>query len=144
MVYTWHNYGYGVCTDKITVASVEKMEALLGRAPKYRQRIHDWFADCKIAEPTVDDYLDSDQDFGLGLAAILKEVILEAEGVELTACDDFNGMKFLIYEPLYPWQMTEKDLGLTEEGPEQLFRKYVSLLTEEDIEIDYQSVENGG
>ena len=33
---------------------------------------------------------------------------------------------------------------MTEEAVAGLFRKYVSILTDEAIEIDYQSVENGG
>lgn len=33
---------------------------------------------------------------------------------------------------------------MTEEAVEELFRKYISVLTDIPIEIDYQYVENGG
>ena len=141
---TWHNYGYGICVDQIKVDSVERLETLLSQAPKYRQQIHEWFEDCEITEPTVDDYMEFDQDYYLGLATILQEVISEAEGVEFLACDDFDGIDFLIFEPLYPWQITEKEMTLTEERIAQIFQKYVSLLTDKPIAIEYQGVGNGG
>lgn len=141
---TWHNYGYGICVDHIKVDSIERMETLLTHAPSYRQEIHKWFKDCEIKEPTMDDYMEFDEDYCYGLATILKEVIQEAEGIEFFACDDFDGIKFLIYEPLYPWQMTEKDLGMTQEKIEKIFQKYISILTDEAITIEYQGVGNGG
>lgn len=141
---TWHSYGYGICVDEIKVDSVEKLEALLSYAPKYQQQLHRWLKECKITAPSVDDYMEFDQDYYLGLATLLKEVIEEADGIELCACDDFEGASFLIYGPAYPWQMTEKDLGMTEEKIEQLFQKYVSVLTDEPINIEYQEIGNGG
>lgn len=141
---TWHNYGYGICTSEIKIDSVERIEDLLSHAPKYQKEIHSWFKDCEITEPTVDDYIEFDQDYYMGLATILKEVISEAEDIELVACNDFDGIDFLIFEPLYPWQMTEKDLGMTEEKIEQIFDKYASILMDEPITIEYQEVANGG
>ncbi len=141
---TWHIDGYGICVDHIKIDSVDRLEELLSLAPKYRQEIHKWFKDCDIVEPTIDDYLEFDQDYYLGLATLLKNVIEEADGMELTACDDFDGIDFLVYEPCYPWQMTKEDLSMTEEKVVQLFRKYVSILTDQAIAIEYQSVGNGG
>lgn len=142
--HAWHNYGYGICVDKIKVNSVEKMELLLSQAPKYQQEIHNWFEECEITEPAINDYMEFDQDFYLGVATILKEVIKEAEGIEFLACDDFDGIDFLIFEPLYPWQMSAKDLLITEEKINQILQKYVSILTDDGIIIEYQEIENGG
>ena len=113
-------------------------------APSFQKDIQEWLAECEITEPTVDDYLEFDQNFGLGLATILKEVILEAEGIELVACDSYDSMEYLLYCPTYPWHQKSRKQLQTEEEAEQLFRKYVSILTDEGIDIDYQSVENGG
>lgn len=140
----WIDYGYGICVSYIEVDSVERLEKLLSLAPKFHSDIQDYFKECGITEPTVDDYIEYDDQYCLGLATILKEVIQEAEGIELCACDEYDGGNYLIYPPLYPWQMTEKDKPLTEELLNELFWKYVSILTDEPIDIDYQSVENGG
>ena len=80
----------------------------------------------------------------LGLATILKEVILEAEDIDLVACDSHDGTDYLLYVPDYPWNIGKHRQLMTEEAVAGLFRKYVSILTDEAIEIDYQSVENGG
>ena len=40
--------------------------------------------------------------------------------------------------------MTDTDKTLTKEDVENMFKKYVKILTDEDINIDYYSVENGG
>ena len=140
---TWITRGYGIRADAIETTP-ERIENLLSLAPNYQKEIHGWFEDCEITHPTVDDYLEFDQDFRLGLATILKKVIKEAEDIDLTACDDYDGATFLVYEPNYPWQMTEKDMTLTEEGLRQIFAKYVNILTDEVLDVDHQSVENGG
>ena len=49
------------------------------KAPKYQKDVQGWLEEHDISEPTVDDYLEFDQDYCLGLASILKEVIFEAE-----------------------------------------------------------------
>lgn len=40
--------------------------------------------------------------------------------------------------------MTDVDKKMTEEKLQQLYAKYVNILTDEVLDIDYQSVENGG
>lgn len=142
--HTWHIYGYGVCTDEIGDVTVDKLKKLLTFAPKYEANINEWLQDCQIDNPTVEDYYEYDQDWCLELATILKEVILEAEGIDLTACDDCVGSKYLIYEPRYPWVLTEQDKLVTRDRLDEVFTKYISILTEKVPFVDYQSVENGG
>lgn len=141
---TWHNYGYGICVDDINTQDVERLQALLVLAPEFKAKIDGWLTEREIQEPSWDDYMEFDQDFQLGLATILKEVITEAEGIDLTACDDYDGKVYLLYQPMYPWNITEADSGMTEEKAAGIFRHYVSILTEVPIDIDYQAVENGG
>ena len=93
MSYTsWHTYGYGICVSDITVPSVERLQKLLAMSPVLEKNIREWLDECGISEPDYEDYMEYDQDFRLGLATILKEVILEAENVRLEACDSFEGM----------------------------------------------------
>lgn len=141
---TWHTYGYGVCVSDIAGVSVERLQALLALAPVFNTKLKEWLKECEITKPVFEDYLDFDQDYRLGLATILKEVILEAENVDLDACDDFDGKDYLLYGVRYPWSYSTHRILMTEEAVEELFRKYVSVLTDKAIEIDYQSVENGG
>lgn len=141
---TWHIYGYGLCVSDIKDVSVEKIQALLVMAPKYQRTIQKWLEECELSEPTVDDYLEFDQDYCLGLATILKEVISEVEHIEFTACDDYDAMKYLLFCPLYPWQIAEHERCLTPEQLAETLNRYVSILTDSPPEIDYQSVENGG
>ena len=143
--HTWHDYGYGICTDGIeSSTTVERIETLLSHAPEFRDVIYSWFKVAEIEEPTVEDFADYDEDYRHGMAFLLKEVIKEAEGVEFTSCENFNCERFLIYTPRYPWEITVKDLSLTKEKIEEILKKYVSILTDEKIDIEYQEVENGG
>ena len=80
----------------------------------------------------------------LGLATILQKVIEEAEGLCLTACDDCDSRTYLIYQPRYPWALTQADWKLTEEHLAAMFGRYVGILTDEVVDFDYQEVENGG
>lgn len=88
--------------------------------------------------------MDYDDDNQLGLATILRIVIEECEGIHLVACDDFAGREYLIFHQQYPWNMNTKELAMTKERLDKLFAKYISILTDEPLVIDYQVVENGG
>ena len=141
---SWHNYGYGISTTKLEIDSVERIEALLSLAPEYQTEIRQWFEECEITEPTVDDYLEFDQDYNLGIATILRIVIQEAEKVEFLACDDCHCQRFLMYPKLYPWEIQAVDQGMTKERVEEILKKYVSIVSDTELEIDYQEAENGG
>lgn len=141
---TWHNYGYGVCMAGLGYKSTKKMESLLEYAPKVKQNIQEWFNQCEISEPTMDDYFDYDQDEYLSVGAILRDVIAEAEGIELLACNDYDGHIYLLYPPVYPWHASENDLQMTEEKIEAVIRKYLSIIAEKDFDVEYLSAENGG
>lgn len=141
---SWHTYGYGICVSDIAEHSVERLQALLAIAPNFQKIVQDWLVDREITVPSYEDYMDFDQDFHLGLASFLEGVICESEGIELVACDSYDGKDYLLYCPGYPWYQSWSRQLATEEEAKELFRKYVSILTDEPIEIGYQSVENGG
>lgn len=141
---TWHNYGYGICVSDIKEHSVERLQRLLHQAPRYEAEIKEWLVECEIDTPTYEDYMEFDQDYNLGIATILREVIQEAENIGFLACDDFCSMDYLIYPPSYPWGLPKNEAGLTKDKIADILHKYIGILTDEDITIDYQSVENGG
>lgn len=141
---TWHTNGYGICVSDIGNPPVERLRDLLAMAPVFQKDIQEWLNERGIMDPDSDDYMEYDQDFMLGFATIIKKVILEAENVELEACDSSGGKDYLLFVPDYPWNKKERRRLETEEEVEDLFHKYISVLTDEPINIDYQSVENGG
>ncbi len=51
---------------------VERIQNLLAMAPVLQKNIQEWMDERGIADPDYDDYMEFDQDFGLGLATILK------------------------------------------------------------------------
>lgn len=142
---TWHTYGYGVKLSKLKSISIDKVLELIKTAPKLSKKFEDWRVQCKIETPTLEDIEEFDDNYGLGLATILRDVISEAEGINLTACDEYWGAAtYLLYEQTYPWYMTNKEKTLTEVDIQSLFVKYLSKITDETITIDYYNPENGG
>lgn len=140
----WHTYGYGVKISELQAVSMSKVMDLVQTAPKYAECLNGWLKDCEIEEPTLGDLVDFDEDFHLGLASLLSEVIEEREGIRLTACDDLDGHTYLLFEQTYPWRMSDSDKSLKEEDIQSLMVKYLSQITDEAITIDYYGPENGG
>lgn len=141
---SWYTNGYGICVSDLGDPPVERIQDLLAMAPVFQREVQEWLDERGITDPDPDDYMEFDQDFMLGYATILKKVILEAENVELEACDSSEGKDYLLFVPDYPWHQKNRKRLETEEDVAALFRKYISVLTDEPIDIDYQSVENGG
>lgn len=96
-----------------------------------------------ILEDFVEDYAQFSTE---NLASILQEVIKELEGIELTACEDWNRGVYLVYEPDYPWNVKNrpKEQNLTEEDLVAIFAKYLAVVTDSELDVDYQEVEYYG
>ena len=143
--HTWTVDGYGICTNDIETTK-EKVEKLLKLAPKFNEDIQNYFKETEINEPDLDDYLEYDQDYYSGVAYLLQNVIEEVENIRLDIADDFDSYYYLLLCPSYAWvEHTEEEKTLdTREKVDELFKKYIKVLTEKEIDIDYRSVENGG
>ena len=141
---TWVNYGFGICVDEIKEESVKRLRDLLALAPELNSEISKWLETEKIESPSWEDYMSFDTDYYLGLATILRRAINEAEGIEMVACNDSDDKGYLLYAPQYPWNAKEKEQDFTEEYIKQIFGKYVGILTDDPVEVDYQEAENGG
>lgn len=142
--HTWHTYGYGIRTSDITGVTVEKLKNLIHLAPEYEKAIQSWLKDNDITEPTLDDLYEYDYYDSYGLAGIIKEVIYECEKIDFTACDDFDGLQYLLIEPIYPWQNQEYELLLSPQKIEEIIKKYIAYITDKDINVDYYEAANGG
>ena len=140
MTETYHIYGFGVELSQLGQISLDRLEQLIGMAPVFESKIKKWFNDEKIKKPTLENYYEFDEE-NLGLPTLLKEVIFELEGVDLTACEDLNNKAFLLYESKYPWNMTPVDCFMTPERLSSLYRKYIRIISDSDYEIECHSVE---
>ncbi len=135
-------YGYGICVSDLKEPTLKSITDIISVAPIYRKSILDVMNNKD--NQTIDDVYEMLEYEHLGIAEILAEVIQECENVELTACDDFDGKTYLVYEPCYPWNLPESDRNITQNTIECIIKKYVSMYTDESLEFDYQCVENGG
>lgn len=149
---SWHNYGYGICVDDISTNKYKVFD-LIHLAPKFEKEFYEWAEDYREDEDpenikeviTMDDIYEYEDNYcECGLAPIIAAVIKECEDVELLCCSDYNCYHYLIFSVTYPWSMTEKEKNMTEEDVRLLIAKYVNILTDKEIDVDYQSVENGG
>lgn len=148
--HTWTFYGYGICVDDIEGVTMKSLLELVHQAPEFEKDFLEWLNESyeePIDELDVSEVLDEwDDTHGFcGLGPILRDVINEAEGLSLYIADDFDGVQYLMLSPHYPWsEIAAKERELTHEAMNEIFRNYIQVLTDKKIDIDYQSVENGG
>lgn len=140
----WTTDGYGFCVDDIYTAPKRLMElAAMNERVLHRVKAYldEYYPGWTIESLDMEDFNDLEGDCGeTGLAYVLYEVI----DLSVTVTSDFDGRYYILYEPSYPWSIPEGEENLTEEDVLRMFRKYISVVTDEDIFIGYQSVENGG
>ena len=143
---TWHDYGYGICLSDILPCNPARLRSFVCSHPSLHQDLLTWLDGRKrVKEMDFQDFEDWGYDIGsAGIASILAKVIEEEEHIVLLSCTDFDGNCYLIYPPAYPWDMHEEDLSITQDEIERIIRKYVSWLTDDEVDFDYQSVGNGG
>lgn len=140
----WTTDGFGFCVDDIHTTPKRLMELaamnkkVLRRVEEYLNEEHPGWT---IESLNMEDFNDLEGDCGeTGLAYVLYEIINLSVSVAL----DFGNRHYILYKPSYPWSIPDGEENLTEEDVLRIFRKYISVVTDDDIFIDYQSVENGG
>lgn len=142
----WTTDGYGFCVDDIHTTPKRLME-LAAMNKKVLRRVEayldEYYPGWTIESLNMEDFNNLEGDCGeTGLAYVLYEVIFAELTVTVTS--DFDNRYYILYEPYYPWSIPNGEKKLTKEVVLRIFRKYISVVTDEGIFIDYQSVENGG
>lgn len=145
---TW--YGYGICTSELTKEiEIDRLLGLIKTAPELHKKITRFFTDSGSLEniETYDIltvYVETCEDYNSGgLAEILREAIMETEKIDLMVCEGYESETYLLFGPRYPWtESTEEEKNLTEEKLNEIFRKYLSIVTDEELEVGYWKVEN--
>ena len=142
----WTTNGFGFCVDDIHTTPKRLMELaamnekVLRRVEEYLNEEHPGWT---IESLNMEDFNDLEGDYGeTGLAYVLYEVIFAELTVTVTS--DFDNRYYILYEPSYPWSIPDGEEHLTEEDVLRIFLEYISVVTDENIFIYYQSVENGG
>ena len=145
--HTWTTYGFGFCVDDIdtTPEKLLKLAAMKSDVLKdVREYLNDIFngEEYKDEELTIGDFDELEGDYcERGVAYVLYHVI---DDIRVVFADDYNGTPYILFCPRYPWNIKENEKNLSENDVIKIFAKYVNILTDKPIEIDYQSVENGG
>lgn len=143
----WSTDGYGFCVDHIhtTPQKVMDLAATNAETLKYVREYldeHMGVTDWKVDDLQMSDFNDLYDDSGCarGISCILSDVIK----YPVTVVDSFEGEQYILLEPHYPWFAPDELKGVTEEEVKAEFQRCISMLTDEDIFIYYQSVPNGG
>ena len=145
--HTWTTYGIGFCIDDIdtTPDRVLKLAAMKPDVLKdVREYLDDIFdgKEYNDEDLTIDDFDELEGDYcERGVTYVLYRVIDE---IKVVFADDYNGTQYILYCPHYPWSMNDKEKNLKYEDIVNIFTKYIKILTDKPVEIDHQSVENGG
>lgn len=150
--HTWTSYGYGICVDDIEGVTMKGLLELIHKAPEFEKEFLEWLAEIyeePIEELEIDCVLEDWEDDCCynGIAPILRDVINETENLSLYVAEDYDSVKYLLISPHYPWnEISTEEHSLSREQANEIFHKYLRILTDNDkkIDIDYQSVENGG
>lgn len=144
---TWTTYGFGFCVDDIDTTP-ERLLKLAAMKPDVLKDVREYLDDVfdgedyEDEELTLEDFDELEGDYcERGVAYVLYQVIND---IPIIFADDYNGTPYILYCPSYPWHLKESEKHLTEDDVEEIFKKYIEVLTDKYIDIDYQSVENGG
>ena len=145
--HTWTTYGIGFCVDDIDTTP-EKLLALAAMKPKVLEDVREYLNDIfdgeeyKDEDLTMEDFDELEGDYcERGVTYVLYRVIDE---IRVVFADDYNGTPYILYCPHYPWNMSDNEKDFKYEDIVNIFTKYIRILTDKTVEIDHQSVENGG
>ena len=144
---TWTTYGIGFCVDDIDT-NPEKLLKLAAVKPSILEKVREYLNDIFDGEEytdedlTMEDFDELEGDFcERGVTYVLHEVIDE---IPVIFADDYNGTQYILYCPHYPWNMSDKEKDLRYDDIVNIFTKYIKILTDKSVVIDFQAVENGG
>jgi len=142
---TWIDYGYGFCLGNLILTDdTGKIDKFLDYAPEYKKRVFETFKESGITEPYFEDYEELDQDYCLGVASLIKEVLNEYCGLEIfCSCENYENDKYVMYCRDFPWNMSKEEKELTTEKLDEIL-SIVSILFENPEDLSFGEVEAEG
>lgn len=135
-------HGYGICASDIETTA-EKLLKLARMNSEVEEEIREY-----LSGMFPDGYEDNDltiEDFDnfegyyneRGVASVLRDLIDTELPVEYV---DSYGDSYILYMPIFPWDMNDQEKNLTRQDVEKIFEKYIKVLTDEDVEFVFKSL----
>lgn len=130
-------YGYGVRLDFTNAEKLHLHNLVEYLEPDMKECYDIFLSDNELEDSEesfsefTDDYLSNVNSSESGLSALLADLILENDGINLS-CDD--GCIYL--SPDYPWRMNERVKALSREEYEYVIRKWVNVITDEELKFE--------
>lgn len=148
---TWSTNGLGICVSDILQdvnLTTEKVLKLAAMEPSIEKTVKEYIDEfCKANDISFDEFEIDDFDelegafCERGITFILSNVITE---IPVVWADSYSADDYILYCPSYPWTMQSNEKNLSEKDVVEIFRKYVNILTDLPIVVDYYDVQNGG
>ena len=144
--YFYRQFGYGVCLSDFKNIDIQKLIDLIQETPKVAESFNEWVknAGYDIKDITLEELDDYDYVQWTGLGLILTGLIWENEKIDLLRVRDVEDNVYLLYDPKYPWDLSLAEQVLSATALKDIFIKYLSRITDEEIIVDYQDPECGG
>ena len=143
---SWHVYGYGIRVDDIDTTPQKLME-LAKKYPDVYNIVQEYLnkrniSEAEVSKLNVSIFDDLENEYGAhGVSWFLYETL--DGGITFTYVTNYDGEEFIIMEPCLPWHYSTIEISLTEDDVKKVFMNCISVLTDQEIEITYKSIENG-
>lgn len=128
--------GYGVNLDEVDTYNLDWKKLLSfdkSAEDEYLKYLKE-----EEKEYGVYSFIDWADDYGFqgycGLPALIQSIINISEGIELE-CSDTNNTVY--FPKKYSWNYSEKEKELTEDKLNEIFKKYIVLLSGEQIKVTH-------
>lgn len=124
-------YLYGICIDDIMNIKKDGIIELLKILDIYQECMND----CEDNDDYILDWVENYESMGyFGLGALLYDVMTTKELCDINI-DDPNGNVFLGLSATYPWNYNSVTRNMSEEDFNEILRKYICLITDDELEI---------
>lgn len=148
----WTTCGIGFCIDSLSIDTDKFLAAIkTSPLPIVDKNFEKLCKDCGYDIYAICDELVDAFNIELGCHSVANIVayLMKYNHTFLfncTLCNDFDGNAYILYEPKFPWNLSEQERTLTNEKLINSFVDFLkTIVTDESaIEIKYQEVSNGG
>lgn len=159
---TWHNYGYGINTRKITTDE-ERLKAFIESQPSVKSEIIEWekqeIFNCSgdteaetiaFCSDSARDLCDLYETYGEnddvdGFAGLVHMLLTASTDLPLIVCRDYDTDDcYVLAAPCYPWDMTKTYSKIkSSDELKTVFEKSITMFTDQtldELDWDYHNI----
>ena len=129
---------YGICADMIRDTKIEGVKELLRLAGAYDECMTECKTDQEIKE-WLSDY-ETEDAYIYGIGALIYDAIRRNESCDVNI-DDPWGSVYVGLHPAMPWSYSQETKEMSEESYNAILSKYVKLVTDVEIPIQWWTVD---